>query len=219
MAGPALGQVKGITWPGQGRSRQWSRFTARSYGAEAMGQRSAEDGPSLGHEALAYADTLYNLARYLTGNVADAEDLVQETYARAIQATDRFTRGSNLKAWLFRILRNTFISAYRRQRHNPTVGGFDTVDPNAQGAVDEEWLRGDPELHRLRNVVGEEIERALMMLSDDARTVILLDLEGLTEVEVAHVVGCAVGTVKSRLTRARAALRLLLKDYGKKEDT
>ena len=184
-----------------------------------MGQRSAEDGPSLGHEALAYADTLYNLARYLTGNVADAEDLVQETYARAIQATDRFTRGSNLKAWLFRILRNTFISAYRRQRHNPTVGGFDTVDPNAQGAVDEEWLRGDPELHRLRNVVGEEIERALMMLSDDARTVILLDLEGLTEVEVAHVVGCAVGTVKSRLTRARAALRLLLKDYGKKEHT
>jgi RNA polymerase sigma-70 factor (ECF subfamily) len=183
------------------------------------GTGNAEDAPSLGHEALAHANTLYNLAHYLTGNVADAEDLVQETYARAIQATDRFTPGSNLKAWLFRILRNTFISAYRRQRHNPTVGGFDTVDPNAQGPADEEWLRGDLELHRLRNVVGEEIERALMMLCDDARTVILLDLEGLTEVEVAQVVGCAVGTVKSRLARARAALRLQLKDYGKKEDT
>jgi RNA polymerase sigma-70 factor, ECF subfamily len=182
------------------------------------GTGNAEDAPSLGHEALAHANTLYNLAHYLTGNVADAEDLVQETYARAIQATDRFTPGSNLKAWLFRILRNTFISAYRRQRHNPTVGGFDTVDPNAQGPADEERLRGDLELHRLRNVVAEEIERALMMLSDDARTVILLDLEGLTEVEVAQVVGCAVGTVKSRLARARAALRLQLKDYGKKED-
>jgi RNA polymerase sigma factor (sigma-70 family) len=170
MGGPALGRVTRITWPGQARSRRWSQFTARCYGADAMGQQSAEDGPSLGHEALAYADTLYNLARYLTGNVADAEDLVQETYARAIRATDQFTSGSNLKAWLFRILRNTFISAYRRQRHNPTVGGFDTVDPNAQGPADEEWLRGDHELHRLRNVVGEEIERALMMLSDESTT-------------------------------------------------
>jgi hypothetical protein len=88
MGGPALGRVTRITWPGQARSRRWSQFTARCYGADAMGQQSAEDGPSLGHEALAYADTLYNLARYLTGNVADAEDLVQETYARAIQATD-----------------------------------------------------------------------------------------------------------------------------------
>ena len=219
MGGPALGRVTRITWAGQARSRRWSQFTARWYGADAIGQQRAEDGPSLGHEALAYADTLYNLARYLTGNVADAQDLVQETYARAIQATDRFTPGSNLKAWLFRILRNTFISAYRRQRHNPTVGGFDTVDPNSQGPADEERLQGDLELHRLRNVVAEEIERALMMLSDDARTVILLDLEGLTEVEVAHVVGCAVGTVKSRLARARAALRLQLKDYGKKDNT
>jgi len=219
MGGPALGLVKRITWRGRARSLQWSRFTPRSYDADAMGQRSAEVGASLGDDALAYADTLYNLARYLTGNAADAEDLVQETYARAIRATGQFTSGSNLKAWLFRILRNTFISAYRRQRHNPTVGGFDTVDPNAQGPADEEWLRGDHELHCLRNVVGEEIERALMMLSDEARTVILLDLEGLTEVEVAQVVGCAVGTVKSRLARARAALRLLLKDYGKKEDS
>ena len=207
MSGPALGQVKRTLWRGQARPR------------DAMAQRSAEeDRSSLGQEALAYADTLYNLARYLTGNAADAADLVQETYARAFQAADRFTPGSNLKAWLFRILRNTFISAYRRQRHNPTVGGLDTVDPNAQGPADEEWLQGDVELHRLRNIVGEEIERALMMLSDEARTVILLDLEGLTEVEVAQVVGCPVGTVKSRLARARAALRLQLKDYGKKED-
>jgi RNA polymerase sigma-70 factor (ECF subfamily) len=171
--------------------------------------------PALGREALAYADTLYNLARYLTGNATDAEDLVQETYARALGAAAQFTPGSNLKAWLFRILRNTFISLYRRQRHNPAVGGLDTVNPTQQGLVQGEWLRGDLELDRLRGVVGEEIERALMSLSEDARTVVLLDLEGLTDEEVANVVGCAVGTVKSRLGRARAALRHQLWEYGK----
>jgi RNA polymerase sigma-70 factor, ECF subfamily len=172
-------------------------------------------GAALGREALGYADTLHNLARYLTRNQTDAEDLVQETYTRALQAADQFTPGTNLKAWLFRILRNTFISAYRRQRHDPTRGGLDTVDPTAQGAAPAEWLRDDLELDRLRKVVGDEIEQALMTLSEEARTVILLDLEGLTEVEVAQVVGCAVGTVKSRLARARAALRLLLKDYAR----
>ncbi len=181
-------------------------------GMDAASQRRAS---TLGREALAYADTLFNLARYLTGNQADAEDLVQDTYARALQATGQFTPGTNLKAWLFRILRNTFISRYRRQRHDPTIGGLDTVDPTAQGPATEEWLRDDLELDRLRKVVAGEIEQALMTLSEDARTVILLDLEGLTEVEVAQVVGCAVGTVKSRLARARAALRLLLKDYAR----
>ena len=177
--------------------------------------RAGRSAPELGREALAYADTLFNLARYLTGNAADAEDLVQETYARALGASGRFAPGTNLKAWLCRILRNTFISLYRRRRHNPTVGGLDTVDPTAQGAAPEEWLRDDLELERLRKVVGEEIEQALMTLSEEARTVILLDLEGLTEVEVAEIVGCAVGTVKSRLARARAALRLLLQDYAR----
>jgi RNA polymerase sigma-70 factor (ECF subfamily) len=171
-------------------------------------------GARLGREVLGYADTLYNLARYLTRNPSDAEDLVQDTYARALQAADRFTPGTNLKAWLFRILRNTFISGYRRQRHDPTSGGLDTAKPIASSEPDN-WLLGDPELDRLRKIVGEEIEQALLKLSEEARTVVLLDLEGLTEVEVAQVMGCAVGTVKSRLARARAALRQLLKDYAR----
>ena len=168
----------------------------------------------LANEALAYADALHNLARYLTGSETDAEDLVQETYARALRAAHQFTPGTNLKAWLFRILRNTFLSLYRRQRHNPTVGGLDTVNPDVPGVASESWLLGDIELDRLRKVVAQELEAALMTLSDDARTVILLDLEGLKETEVAEVLGCAVGTVKSRLARARAALRQRLKDYG-----
>jgi RNA polymerase sigma-70 factor, ECF subfamily len=173
------------------------------------------EAAKLGREALAYADTLHNLARYLTGNATDAEDLVQETYSRALRAASQFAPGTNLKAWLFRILRNTFISFYRRQRRSPIEGGLDTVNPSHHDANGGEWLRGDPELDRLRSVVGEEIERALMSLSEDARTVVLLDLEGLTEQEIASVVDCAVGTVKSRLSRARAALRHQLSDYAR----
>ena len=178
--------------------------------------RSGDPGQAweLGREALAYADGLYNLARYLTRNDSDAEDLVQETYGRAIKASAQFTPGTNLKAWLFRILRNAFMSHYRRDRHNPVTGGLDTVTPRLPAPTDIGRQRDSVEIDCLRKAAAEDIERAVLSLSEDARTVILLDLEGLTESESAEVLGCAVGTVKSRLSRARATLRETLRDWG-----
>jgi RNA polymerase sigma-70 factor (ECF subfamily) len=163
-------------------------------------------------EALVHADRLYNLGRRLTGNDADAEELVQETFVRALAGARTFV-GGNLKAWLFTILRNTFVDQRRGDRTAPRAAGGDLIDAGA--GDDAELLRDDLELDRLRRVVGEEIEAALAALSDEARTIVLLDVEGFSESEVADVLGCPVGTVKSRLSRARALLRRKLKDYAK----
>lgn len=175
--------------------------------------REAEDRLELTARALTHADALHRLARYLVRSDADAEDLVQETYLRAFGAADRLEAGANLKAWLFRILRNAFLSRLRRDRNDPTEGGLDTMEPPA--VSDDGALRGDVELEAMRRLVGAEIEAALRAVGEDARTVVLLDVEGFTEAEMASILGCAQGTVKSRLSRARAALRTRLAEYAR----
>ncbi len=168
---------------------------------------------NLPSHAIDHVDALYRLARNLTGRDDDAEDLVQETYTRAIGGWAQFTAGTNLRAWLFRILRNAYIDNYRRARTNPVDLGFDE-ESGVSATATREPLRGDAELERLRSTVTSDIEAALATLSVDARTIILLDLEGFSEAELAETLGCAVGTVKSRLARARAILREQLRDYG-----
>jgi RNA polymerase sigma-70 factor, ECF subfamily len=175
-----------------------------------LGPRTSARSPGPAEETLVHADALYNLARYLTRDANEAEDLVQETYVRALRAWDDFTAGTNVKAWLFRILRNVVITRYRHELRHPAPIPYDTTEVSSE----EEPVRPTVEADQFRRVVSGEIEAALRTLSEDARTVILLDLEGLTETEVAAVLGCAVGTVKSRLNRARAALRLQLADYA-----
>ena len=172
--------------------------------------------PGRDEDLLVHADALYNLARYLSQDGSEAEDLVQETYARALRAWKDFEPGTNVKAWLFRILRNEFITRYRHELRHPAPAEYDTTETREDGS-DEGAAHGGDEPEQLRRVVSGEIEAALRTLSEDARTVILLDVEGFTETEVALVLGCAVGTVKSRLNRARGALRLKLADYSTRD--
>lgn len=168
------------------------------------------DRGRLAREALEHLDALYDHGRYLTRNAAEAEDLVQETYARVLGAAATFA-GGNLKAWLFRIQRNAFVDQRRRTR--PMAPSF---DPGTLDTLDGAPApAGEDELAQLRRVTATDIEAALFSLSDEARAIVLLDLEGFTETEVADILSCAVGTVKSRLSRARAALREKLKDYAR----
>jgi RNA polymerase sigma-70 factor (ECF subfamily) len=184
-----------------------------------MGQRSAEVGPSLGDEALAYADTLYNLARYLTGNPADAEDLVQETYIRAFRFRDQFTLGTNMKAWLFRILTNTFINTYRRKTAQPEVTDLEGIDEFSlyRRMADDRAASTspDPEAELLNSVVDTEVTDALEELPEKFRTTVLLDVEGFSYKEIAEMLGIPIGTVMSRLHRGRKFLQKRLYDLAR----
>ena len=160
-------------------------------------------------QALDHADALYNFARWLARDPVEAEDLVQETYVRALGAARQFAPGSNLKAWLFRILRNAFIDRRRRSQDRASPG---VEDLEADGELSAPAM-GELQLDQIRALVAEDVSAAVHALPESFRTVILLDLEGMTEAEVANVLGCAAGTVKSRLSRARAVLRERLAAY------
>ncbi|HZY05129.1 MAG TPA: sigma-70 family RNA polymerase sigma factor, partial [Anaeromyxobacteraceae bacterium] len=140
-----------------------------------MGRGRAGEA-SFGREALLHLDALYRFARRLTGAEADAEDLVQETFTRALGAADRFEPGTDLRAWLFRILRNLNLDRHRRERRHPAVAATPLEDlPAGEGAA----LPGDAELEALRGVVARDLERALSALPEEWRALVLLRLEGL----------------------------------------
>ena len=173
------------------------------------------DAGQLAKQALAHLDALYGFAWRLSHDRHVAEDLVQETFARGLAGSQGFVPGTQLKAWLFRILRNVFLDLRRREGRSPLRAVSEVPQ---DGLAEDRPLPGTPgdvNLEQLRGLVARDIEAALRELSDDHRAVVLLDHEGFSEQEIAAVMDCAPGTVKSRLARARAALRAQLREYAR----
>jgi len=167
-------------------------------------------------DALIYLDQIYGGALRLTRNPADAEDLVQDTYAKAFVAFHQFTPGTNLKAWLFRIMTNTFINNYRKSQRQP-VTSSDTIEDWQLAQAAEHTSTGlqSAEMAALEAMPDETVREALASLRPEFRQVVLLaDVEGFSYKEIADIMDTPLGTVMSRLNRARAALREKLKDYA-----
>lgn len=159
--------------------------------------------------ALEHLDALHNLAVYLTRNGSEAEDLVQETYVRAMRFSHRFQPGTHLRAWLFQILRNTFLTFYRLREREPAL----SEDGVAAGGAP--MFHDAPDQDGASTEVLTDLDRALSRLPEEFKTPLLLaEVEGLPLDEVARVMDCPVGTVKSRIFRAKERLREYLKDYG-----
>jgi len=170
-----------------------------------------EKRSSFEREALVHLDALYRVALRLSGNPADAEDLVQEAMLRAYRSWDRFTLGTNAKGWLLTILRNLFINEYRRRRRHPETVDLDTIEPFA---VFED-VQADPQGALFDRIVDDEVLRAVDELPEVFReTVMLSDVEGLSYEEIAKVLDVPVGTVKSRLYRGRRMLQAKLYEYA-----
>jgi RNA polymerase sigma-70 factor (ECF subfamily) len=163
-------------------------------------------------EALAHLDVLYRVALRLTNNVADAEDLVQETMLRAYRSWERYTPGTNAKGWLLTILRHLFINEYRRRTRHPETVDVDTIEPFA---LFQEIQEEDPQGAFFDRIVDDEVLRAVDQLPEAFREAVTLsDVEGLSYEEVAKVLGVPVGTVKSRLYRGRRILQAKLYEYA-----
>jgi RNA polymerase sigma-70 factor (ECF subfamily) len=165
-------------------------------------------------EALAHAPALYAMTR----RPADAEDLVQDALLKAMRARHQFEAGTNLRAWLLRILTNTFINKHKRGQLERSLLGAEDLDPVSDGWMSASTLRAlrDPETQVLRPVLEEEIRQALDRLPEDFRmAVLLVDVEELSYKEAAAALGCPVGTVMSRLHRARRLLKAELVEQAR----
>lgn len=169
-------------------------------------------------DAVPYLNQLYGAAMRLTRNPQDAEDLVQETFAKAFSAFHQFQPGTNLKAWLYRILNNTFISNYRKKQRRPLQADAGEAEDWQEYRASTHHSTGlaSAEMEALENLPNEEIRQAMEQLPEDRRTAVYLaDVEGFSYQEIADIMETPIGTVMSRLYRGRTQLRDLLRDYAR----
>lgn len=170
-------------------------------------------------EALSFLDALYRTGLRMTRSEAEAEDLVQETYIRAFRFRQQFTPGTNLKAWLFRILTNTFINQYRRKAARPETTELDDVEESILYRHMRDVSPGssspDPEAELIDNTLSSEVKEALEALPEKFRTTLLLDVEGFSYKEIAEMLDIPIGTVMSRLHRGRKFLQKRLYDVAR----
>ena len=168
-------------------------------------------------DAMQYLDQLYAAALRMTRNPADAEDVVQETYAKAYGSFHQFTPGTNLKAWLYRILTNTYINSYRKKQREPQISDGENVEDWQLARAESHTSSGlkSAEMVALENLPDSDVKEALQKLPPDFRlAVYLADVEGFAYKEIAEIMGTPIGTVMSRLNRGRSQLRTLLADYA-----
>lgn len=177
------------------------------------------DPSTFAADAMPYMDALYGAALRMTRNAADAEDLVQETFLRAYRGYDRFEAGTNLKAWLYRILTNTYINSYRARQRRPQESDLGEVEDlylyRRLGGVETSELGRSAEDQLMDLLTESEVKAALEALPENFRLPVLLaDVEGFSYKEIAEILDVPIGTVMSRLHRGRKALQKSLWDFA-----
>ncbi len=175
-----------------------------------------EKGEIFNNEFLPHIHAMYNFGYRLTLERDDAKDLVQDTYFKAFRFIESFQRGTNAKAWLFRILKNSFINDYRKKIKEPNKVDYQEVESYYNSEDVDRQITSDLRVDALKDMIGDEISNALNALDVDFRTVIILcDLEGFKYEEMAKILDIPIGTVRSRLHRARQLLKEKLSEYAK----
>jgi RNA polymerase sigma-70 factor, ECF subfamily len=169
-------------------------------------------------EALPHEDALYNYALKISGNSDDAQDLVQETYYKAYRHFDKFQTGTNSKAWMFMILKNSFINDYRKSKREPYKLDYEQIQNFYENVKSDRAQENNLDKEFYNDLLDDELTEAIDQLPTKMREVFLLcDLDGNSYEETADLVGCPVGTVRSRLHRARHMLQETLFDYAKEK--